>query len=117
MQTDAPEGAKTTPVGEIDISRLNKAEVLSALFNASKQQGMGIFHTRGASGMTVAQAQEELDALGDDPYFDYLHGRIMKVRLRGPTMRVWAYDRDNGPGAAERALAPLIAKAEGGPTA
>lgn len=92
----------------IDISKLNKAEVLAALYNASKQQGMGFLHTRGKDAMTAAQAQQELDAVEGRPYFDYLHGRVMKIDLGKDDMQTWLYDRDNGQGAALAALTPLL---------
>lgn len=91
----------------MNIKGLDKAEVLAALFNASRQQGMGFMHSRGASSMTVDQAQEELK---NDTYFDYLHGRVMKIGLDGDELETRLYDRDNGQGAAERAIAPLLAK-------
>ena len=93
----------------IDISKLDKAEVLAALYNASKQQGMGFLHARGQTEMTKDEAAAEIAARNsDEPYFDYLHGRVMKVRL-ADTLETWLYDRDNGEGAAARALAPLFA--------
>jgi hypothetical protein len=42
----------------IDISKLDKAEVLAALFNASKQQGMGFLDESGAVPMTVEDARQ-----------------------------------------------------------
>jgi hypothetical protein len=91
----------------IDIAGLDKADVLAALYNASKQQGMGFVHARGASSMTVEEAQQELDNRRE-PCFDYLHGRVMKVDLSDNHLDEWGYDRDNGQGAAERAIAPLM---------
>ncbi len=92
----------------INITGLNKAEVLSALYNASKQQGMGFLHARGAEPMSVEQAGEELKAYGRErPYFDYLHGRVMKVEIVDE-INPWGYDRDNGQGACARALEPLF---------
>lgn len=92
----------------IDISKLDKAEVLAALYNASKQQGMGFMHARGATWMTKEDAAKEIEATGQAvPYFDYLHGRVMKVKL-SDTLDPWLYDRDNGQDAAARALQPLI---------
>lgn len=96
----------------IDISKLDKAEVLAALYNNSRQQGMGFIHSRGAEGMTVAEAQKELeDAKDGGYYFDYLHGRVMKISLKGDHLDTWGYDRDNGQGAAARAIADLQSKA------
>lgn len=96
----------------INIKGIDKARILAALYNASKQQGMGFLHTKGAAGkdMSTAEAQAEIDArlAHGGPaaaiYFDYLHGRVMKVDLTGDELDPWGYDRDNGAGAAERAL-------------
>jgi hypothetical protein len=93
----------------INIAGLDKAAVLAALYNNSFQLGMGVLHTRGQDGMTVEQAREELAAFGDRrPYFDYLHGRVMKSEISGDSYDPWGYDRDNGLGAAANALAHLI---------
>ena len=82
----------------IDISGMDKAEVLQKLHAASFQQGMGVLHK---DGLTYEQAQE---LIKQDPRFDYLHGRVMKVDLSGDTLDPRLYDRDNGEGAAARAL-------------
>lgn len=92
----------------IDISKLDKAEVLAALFNASRQQGMGFLDKSGASVMSVEDARK-LTSDGSDQYYDYLRGRVMKIDLSGDQLRTGLYDRDNGEGAAARALAPLLA--------
>ena len=91
----------------IDIKGLNKAEVLAALYNASKQQGIGVMDARGQAQMTVESAAELLKRT---TYFDYLYGRVMKIDLSGDEMRTSSYDRDNGPGAAERAISHLLEK-------
>lgn len=88
----------------IDISKLDKAEVLAALYNNSKQQGMGFLDTRGRGQLTKEQAAE---LLKHSTYFDYLHGRLMKVQLNGDMLDPWLYDRDNGDGVAARALESL----------
>lgn len=92
----------------IDITGLDKAEVLAALFNASKQQGMGFLNTSGAKPMTVDEARLLTDE--NYPYYDYLRGRVMKVDIRGSELDPRLYDRDNGQGAAARALQPLLSK-------
>lgn len=88
----------------IDISKLDKAEVLAALYNNSKQQGMGFLHARGRTEMTKEEAG---DLLKEGSYFDYLHGRVLKVELGGDSLDPWGYDRDNGDGAAAAALKHL----------
>jgi hypothetical protein len=96
----------------IDISKLDKAEVLAALFNASKQQGMGFLDESGAVPMTVEDARQYTSGISTvnrgGQYYDYLRGRVMKVDLGKDTLNPQLYDRDNGQGAAERALAPLV---------
>ena len=96
---------------EINIEGLSKAAVLAALFNGSRQQGMGFLNAAGANPMTEAQAQEEIDARADGngwrSYFDYLRGRVMKVDIGGDTFDPYLYDRDNGRGAAAAVIASL----------
>jgi len=87
--------------GTINIKNMDKAEVLAKLYNSSKVQGMGAFHAKPRK-MTIAEAKHLLDA--GTTHFDYLHGKIMKINLKGDTLVPWLYDRDNGEGAAARAL-------------
>jgi hypothetical protein len=96
---------------KMNIAGLDKAEVLAALYNGSRQQGMGFLQTRGAEGMTVEQAREEL-ANNERLYFDYLHGRVMKISLRGDELNTALYNRDNGQGAAEAIIEALRSNAE-----
>lgn len=93
---------------EIDIKGLDKAEVLAALFNASRQQGMGFLDSSGNKPITIDDARECLVASGDQMYFDYLRGRVMKISLKKDTLDARLFDRDNGKGAAKRALAKLL---------
>ncbi len=90
----------------MNIAGLDKAEVLAALYNGSRQQGMGFMHSRGAAGMTVEQARAEI-ANNERLYFDYLHGRVMKISLRGDELETALYNRDNGQGAAEAIISAL----------
>lgn len=87
----------------INISRANKAAVVAALYNASKAQGMGLLHFDPKPMST----QEAAELLQSYQYFDYLKGRIMKIDLSGNWLDPRLYDRDNGEGAAARALAHL----------
>ena len=90
----------------MNIAGLNKAEVLAALYNASHQQGMGILHARGAREMTPEEAEVELQESWNE-YFEYLHGRVMKISLQKNEVNTQGYNRDNGEGAAERAVDQL----------
>ncbi len=99
----------------INIANLDKAEVLAALYNASKQQGIGVMDMRGREQMTVDQANAEIMVkknLGAGMlYWDYLYGRVMKSQIDVDEFDPYGFDRDNGTGAAANALEPLIKKA------
>lgn len=87
----------------IDIKGIDKAVLLAALYNASKQQGMGFLQTRGARSMSVEEAKKEIEQ-NPRGYYDYLHGRVMKSDISKDTFDPWGYDRDNGSGSAERVI-------------
>ena len=91
----------------INIKGLDKAEVLAALYNNARPQGMGFLHFT-PERMTRDEATKLLERT---TYFDYLRGRVMKVSLEGDELREGLYDRDNGQGQALLALqdAGLIA--------
>jgi len=85
---------------KISLEGLDKGAVLAALYNASKPQGMGFMHYDPVP-MT---AEEATELLKEHTYFDYLRGRVMKVGLGSEELDPWRYDRDNGQGAALRAI-------------
>lgn len=88
---------------KISLEGLDKAEVLAALYNASKPQGLGFLHYD-PTPMTAEQAKE---LLKQTTYFDYLAGRVMKIDLSGDTLDPWGYDRDNGTGAVAAVIETL----------
>lgn len=80
------------------IKDLDKADVLRDLYNNSKVQGFGFLHATGKP-MTTEEARE---LLKHQTYFDYLHGKVMKVDLSMDSeFDERLYDRDNGTGAAQ----------------
>lgn len=91
----------------IDIEGLDKSEVLHALYHRSHVQGLGILQA--IPEYTVEDARRDLD---EQPgyYFDYLHGRVLKVDLFGDSFDSRLYDRDCGEGAAEAAINELRRK-------
>lgn len=90
----------------IDISGLDKGSVLAALYNASRPQGLGFLHYD-PKPMTPAQGTEILKEEPNSPRFDYLNGRVLKIRLDRDALDPVDYDRDNGQGAAAKAIAAL----------
>lgn len=100
----------------INIANLPKSKLLAALYNASRQQGMGFMNATGRLDMTPDEAEGVIDNhTYTDPrdgkdrigYFDYLHGRILKVDINGDELRPHLYDRDNGQGACESVVQNL----------
>jgi len=88
----------------ISIIGLNKADVLAALYNATRPQGMG-FRRYDPNEMS---REEAADWLRTNDYFDYLKGRVMKVDLSSDVeFDPGLYDRDNGPGAAAAVIRRL----------
>jgi hypothetical protein len=84
----------------IDITGMDKAEILAALYNGSRPLGMGMLHFT-PEDMGKNEAHE---LLNETTSFDYLKGRVMKISLKGDELYTGLYNRDNGEGAAERII-------------
>ncbi|MCZ1012212.1 hypothetical protein [Streptomyces lydicus] len=92
----------------LDISGLDKAQVLASLYNNAKIQGRGAGDPRGSIALTVEEAQSVV-ALHPSMDFEYLYGRILKVDIAGDQFEEWCYDRDNGEKKAARVIEHLRA--------
>lgn len=88
----------------MDISHLDKAVVLAALYNKARVQGMGVLHAK-PDDMSIEEARALLAA--GQLRFDYLHGRVMKIDLSKADLWTALYNRDNGEGAAEAIITEL----------
>lgn len=90
---------------------LEREEVLCALYNHSKPLGLGALHFV-AGDMSVNEAKELLEQVD---YVDYLHGRVIKTKFArfSETIDPYLYDRNNGEGAALRAIDEYAAKKAG----
>jgi len=96
---------------EIDISGLDKCEVLFALYEATSPLGLGFLQARGD--VTVEDVRVLVSAWSDDgrfPYIDYLWGRPLKVDLSGDAFDGRLFDRDAGAGEARAAVERLREK-------
>ncbi len=94
------------PEGYVSIQGLAKEDVVAALYNGARAQGMGFM----AYDPTPMGRKEAAQVLAQsNKYFDYLKGRVMKVDLSGDSFDPWGYDRDNGQGAAKRIIDELRA--------
>lgn len=90
----------------VSIKGLTQAAVLAALWNNSRSPGIAAFMQNRQTEMTEADAAKLLET---QSYFDYLNGRVLKVRLnKGATeFEPALYDRDNGKGAAQSVVDTL----------
>lgn len=96
-------------MGQVDISGLDKAEVLYELYNGSHCQGMSFLGA--VDHYTLDDARADYEA-SPDKYFDYLYGHVMKVHLDKDEFDSWGYDRDCGDGAAQSVIDGLRKKKE-----
>lgn len=87
----------------IDISKYDKRDVLIALYDRAKVQGLGFLHAKEGS----ISRKEAGAILKEHAYFDYLFGRVMKVDLHDDKFDPRLYDRDNGAGAAQGAISGI----------
>lgn len=86
----------------VDITGLDKAAVLAALFNNARVPRMFA-----EVKMTTEDARECIDDQGDDLFFDYVGGRAVKADLSRDEIDPWGFDRDNGDGAMQRIIDQL----------
>lgn len=98
---------------EIDVSKLDRAEMIQALYNATS----GVIGLPVSKPMTLDEAKEVFKSYTDGEqgkrwYIDYLRGRSMKIHFGKDILDTRLFDRDNGQGAAAAALKPLL---ENGP--
>lgn len=93
----------------IDITGMNKAEVLMALYHGSHPQGLSIFNVpdHPVTIFDCRDAINELTKRGRNLYFDYWKGHILKVDITGDFFNEVFYDRDNYSGAAADAIEKL----------
>jgi len=111
----------------VDISGLDKADVLCALVNNGRVLGLGALQDIGRD-ITRKDAEELLDLGADHErmfpsakksfdrdkeegriYFDYVFGKPIKTDIGPDQIDPWGYDRDNGRGACARVIAKLRA--------
>ena len=88
----------------VDISGLDKSEVLYALYNSSHYQGISFLGSR--ENYTLQDCRKDFEE-SESKYFDYLHGKVIKVNLSGDSFDPYLYDRDCGEGAAQEAIDKL----------
>jgi hypothetical protein len=88
----------------IDLTGLDKAEVLARLFNAAYPRNFRVM----GNWVPEMTREEAAKYLHQSRYFDYK--QELKIDLSGDTLDPSRYNELHGPGAAEKALAPLMKK-------
>lgn len=89
----------------VDITGLNKAEVLKALWDGSKAQGMSFLSLIDEMTLEIAEEQiEENININGEIYIDYCCGKVIKCNLTFDEFGPWYYDRYNGIGVAQRVI-------------
>jgi hypothetical protein len=81
----------------MNIKGLDRAVVLKALYDRARVLGMGALHAV-AGDMPIEEAR---NLVAHQAYFDYVHGRVMKINLSKDEVETFLYNRDNGQEAAE----------------
>ena len=103
----------------IDISKFEKEEVLAALVNGASAKNVpeiGCFlKFFKQTPLTVPEAKNLILSVRKfdgkrNLYFDYVHGRPLKVDLNSTELDTFLYDRDNGEAAAWEVLQELADK-------
>lgn len=98
---------------DIDITGLDRAEVLAALCNGTCPMGLGALNKLAMEAITPEHAREFLGARIEGPCsVDYVFGRPIKVGFETVDGVDWLtcirlYDRDAGQGAAARVIEAL----------
>jgi hypothetical protein len=89
---------------------MTDAQVLAALYNSSRFQGLGFLQAVPGP-MTTDVALRLISGSRNEPgqpkagaYFDYLFGRVIKTDVSKNPLDLRLYDRDMGPGAGRRAI-------------
>lgn len=90
----------------IDISGVDRAELLATLYNGAQPFGFGT-HQFEDRDMTQDEAQALLD--GGKLEFDYHKGRLLKVKFTGGQIDDWGYDKTYGAGVVQRVVENLRA--------
>ncbi len=84
-----------------------KAEILMLLYNRAVSPGTSFYFSK-PNPMKLEEAKEII-ATGQT-YFDYLHGRVLKIDLAANTLDTSLYNRDNGYMVAENMLKDFVTK-------
>ena len=88
---------------EIDISGLNRDDLLRALWNRSKPASFYLYNNFPAPPFDLSKKTKS-----DENYVDYFCGRVIKANIySSDTVDPWAYDRDVDDGAFASVVANL----------
>lgn len=102
-----------SPENKLDVSGYDPAEVIAAFYNAGRAFG----NSRYSPGydpdhvMTTEEARELYEAAPtQDKAFDFVRGRLLKIRFEGDELIAVNHDRAYSAGDAKGILATLVKK-------
>lgn len=101
------------PQNNLDISGYDPAEIIAAFYNAGKAFGNSAIQPNYNSRhvMTVGEARILYDAAPDlDKSFDFVRGRLLKIRFEGDKLIAVNHDRAYAAGHASGILGKLVKK-------
>ena len=93
--------------GHVDITGIDKPELLVALYHGTHPVGMGFIHNNPEFGLDDAEAAITAESSGR---LDYVSGRPIKANISGDSFDPSLYDREAGEGAAQRVVDSLRKK-------
>lgn len=89
-------------MAEIDISGVDKVELLKAMWTAQKPAAFFSLYRVKAPGFDDEAAED-----ATKKYIDYFSGRAIKSDLSGDTVNPFGYDRDAGQGTLAKIISSL----------
>ena len=89
-------------MSEIDITGIDKKQLLKELWKNSKTAGFFTMSGMPAPGCNDAEIDRVFSS--QDCYADYLCGRVIKTSFKTNKLNPWGYDRDNGAGAMQKVV-------------
>ena len=87
----------------LDIKGIEKSILLHQLWRFSQAQGMSFLNIpkEPVNKETFEKTIKERESKGENLYFDYLMGKVIKCDITGDEFSPYLYDRDNGKGKAD----------------
>lgn len=90
------------PQNKVDITGLDKRVLLRKLWESSKSAPFFAMSNIPPHPLSESEIDKVFEM--EEPYADYLSGRVIKTRFTTDLLDPWGYDRDNGSGAMQKVV-------------